>query len=98
MLKKFSDFSKDDDSIPLDGEKIKIDDILGEEILVKKYRIRDSHFGKNDKYVIIQITNNDIEYVVLTSSAILLSQLERYKKQLPFLAILKKVNKYYTFS
>lgn len=42
-MKRFSDFATNDAAMT--GDKIKIDNILGKEIIVKKYKIRNSRFN-----------------------------------------------------
>jgi hypothetical protein len=43
--KRFSDFARE--HVPLDGAKLKIDDIINKEITVTGYRFKDSKFTKD---------------------------------------------------
>jgi len=45
-MKRFSDFATDEN--PIDGEKVKIDDILNKEIEITAYRIKNSKFEERE--------------------------------------------------
>lgn len=96
--KKFSEFAQEEPC--MDGEKVKIKDIIDEEILIKAYKIRTSKYKKSnsEQCLTVQFQQNEQNYIFFTGSAILTEQIEKYKKQIPFLAIIRKVDKYYTFS
>ena len=96
-MKKFSDISKE---TVLDGEKLRIDDILNEKIVILNYAIRDSRYSKNTsgKYLTLQIKRNDQNYVIFIGSDVLVDQLERYGSQLPFEATIRKINRYYSLT
>lgn len=98
-MKKFSDFSKE---TVLEGDKIKIDDILNEEVIIHNYRIKDSRYSKNEsgKYLTIQISKTviDPKKVVFTGSDVLIEQMKKYGHQLPFAATIRKINRYYTLT
>ena len=96
--KRFSDFAKE--HVPLDGAKLKIDDIINKEITVIGYRVKDSKFTK-DKIttcLTIQFLLGDTRHVVFTGSQVLLDQCKAYESEIPFLATVKKVDKYFTFT
>lgn len=44
-MQRFADFA--DDPAILDGAKIKIDDVLNQELVIIGYAVKDSKFGKN---------------------------------------------------
>lgn len=94
--KRFSDFARD--HIPLDGAKLKIDDILNKEIMVTAVRIKPSKFGKCPNCLTIQFILNGEKYVAFTGSQILADQATTYQEQLPFVATIKKIDKYFTFT
>lgn len=98
QCKKFSDFAKE--PILLDGSKIKIEEVLNKEILITGSKIQESKFNKsnNPKCLTIQIMIDNTKYVIFTGSNVLIDQIERYKNEIPFLATIKKVDKYYTFT
>ena len=97
--KRFSDFAKE--HIPLDGAKLRIGDVLNKEIEVLAVRIKPSKYKGNDKgsaCLTIQFQMNGERYVAFTGSAILAEQAKMYADELPFLATIKKIDKYYTFT
>lgn len=93
---RFSNFA---DEIKLfEGNKKKINDILGIEILIIDFKIKDSKQHKNTQYITIQFKIKDIYYIVFTGSKILMEQINKYKSNLPFYTSIKKINKYYTLT
>ena len=97
-MKKFGDFAKEEKV--MDGEKIKIEDVLDKEIFVFAYKIKNSQFNKtnSEKYLIMQFKLNGEKHIAFTGSNVLIDQIERYKDELPFSTIIKRVDKYFTFS
>ncbi len=96
-MKKFSDFSKEN---ILDGEKLKIEDILNTEIKIINFAIKESRYPKNKsgKYLTLQIEKESRKYVIFTGSDVLIDQLEKYGNQKPFLATIRKINKYFSLT
>jgi len=98
--KRFSDFAKD--HVPLDGAKLKIDDILNKEILVTAIRIKPSKFGVAGKsspsFLTLQFNLKGERYVAFTGSGVLADQAQAYQAEIPFLATIKKIDRYYTFT
>jgi len=96
--KRFSDFAKG--HIPLDGDKLKINDILGKEIEVLAIRIKPSKYqGKGSgSCLTIQFLMQGLRYVTFTGSNVLADQAQQYNGELPFLTTIKKIDKYYTFT
>ena len=96
--KKFSDFAQE--SEPLDGAKLKIDSIINKEILVTGFRIKKSKFKADgaSRCLTVQFLLEGQKYVIFTGSSILTDQAERYQSEVPFIATVKKVGQYYTFS
>ena len=45
MVKRFSDFAKAPDV--LDGDKIKLDDLINQDVVVIGYKVTDSKYSKN---------------------------------------------------
>ena len=97
-MKKFSDFAKENNSMI--GDKIKIEDILDKEIEVIGYKISDSKYKKNDdsKLLTLQFIINGVHKILFTGSYVLLKQCEDYENEMPFCTIIKRVNKFYTFT
>lgn len=98
-MKKFSEISNEEER--LEGEKVKIDDILNQDIVINGFTLAQSKFSKNKSgmYATVQFSNNTGEKrVFFTGSDVIIDQLQKYKSDMPFMAQIKKINKYYTFS
>jgi len=97
-MKRFSDFAHVNTAVI--GDKIKIEDVLSKEIEVISYKINDSKYKKkdNDKVLTLQFKLNGEDKILFTGSNVLMEQIETYKDELPFLAKIEKVNKFYTFT
>jgi len=96
--KRFSDFATE---LPvLDGDKVKLDTILNQEIEIVGYCINDSNYSKNKsgKYLTLQIKIEHEVKILFTGSDVLIKQVEKYADEIPFSATIKKINRYYTFS
>ena len=95
-MNRFSEFASEDG--PLDGDKIRLDDILNKEIIIKDYRISKSKYEGKGDYTTIQIEDNGLQQVIFTGSRVLAAQCEKYKDMMPFVATIKKIDKYYTLT
>lgn len=93
-MKKFNEFAEEK---ILDGDKIKIDDILNQEIAIIGFRIKESKF-KSNKYLTLQILKDEKKHVIFSGSSVLIDQLEKYKNEIPFLSTIRKINKYYSLT
>jgi len=83
----------------LAGEKVKIDSLLNQEILITGYRVNESKYKTNfPRCLTVQFMKDDQQHVVFTGSSVLINQLEKYAKEIPFLATIKKIERYYTLS
>lgn len=94
-MKRFSDFATEDMAIT--GDKIKLDSILGKEIVVKGYKISDSKYNKGN-LLTLQFELEKKEYIVFTGSSVLIEQIEKYKDEIPSIAKIEKINKFYSFT
>lgn len=95
-MKKFSDFAKEQ---VLDGDKLKLDDVLDKEIIVLGYQVNKSRYkGNNDTCLKLQFELDGAHYILFTGSTVLINQIEKYQDEIPFRAVIKKIDKYYTFS
>lgn len=96
----FSDFAEERG--PLEGDKVKIADILNKKILITGHDIKESRYQKNKsgKYLTIQFQREESEdpKVVFTGSDVLIDQLEKYAQEIPFWTTIKKINRYFTLS
>jgi len=97
-MKKFSDFSTEE-SHPT-GDKIKIEEILGKEIEVTGYRISESQYKKtsSNNVLTLQFVINGENRILFTGSGVLAEQIVKYKDEIPFMAKIEKVDKFYTFT
>lgn len=98
-MERFSDFAEEEG--PLEGGKVRLDSILNTEITITGFRIQASKYnGKNatGKCLTVQFEQNGERQVFFTGSDVLIHQFEKYGDRIPFLATLKKVDRYYTLS
>lgn len=97
-VKRFSDFAQE--QAPLDGTKIKIEQAINRDILVTGYKLRTSKFSEtgHGRCLALQFVINDQKYVLFTGSSILIEQIEKYHHEIPFVATIKKIDRYYTLS
>jgi len=93
-MKKFGDFAKE---TVLDGDKISIDSLLNEEILILGYAIKNSKY-KEKEYLTLQVEKEGEKFVAFTGSVVLADQVKKYQSQIPFLATIRKINKYYSLT
>lgn len=94
-LKRFSDFAKD--HRPLEGAKCNITDVINREIMVMGFKVVSSKYKPGTRCMTLQFRMNDETKVLFTGSSVLIEQAETYKDQMPFLAMIKKIDKYFTF-
>lgn len=94
-MKRFKDFAEERS---FEGDKISINDILNQEIVVLNYRISPSKRKEGTQYTILQIEHEGVKRVVFTGSTVLSSQVQKYQSELPFLSIIRKINDFYTFT
>lgn len=99
-MQRFSEFAQEDR--PLDGEKRRIEDVLNQEIMIKDARITESKYAEENenrkRVATIQLEMDGSTYVAFTGSGVLIKQLEKYRDYMPFIATIKKIDRYYTFS
>ena len=98
---RFSDFAAHEG--PLEGKKIRIDDVLNVEILITAYRLKESKYQRTSApdCLTIQFEYPDkpgVRHVIFTGSTVLCDQLKRYQDNLPFLATIKRIDRYFTLT
>ena len=93
---RFSDFAEE--SKVFDGDKKKIEEILNKEILVLDFKLKESKHHRDTQYITLQFKLDDTTFILFNGSKVLADQLDKYKDNLPFYAIIKKIDKYYTFT
>lgn len=88
MVKRFSDFAKTEDS-HLEGDKLKLSDILDKEILLRGYTVAKSkHYS--GEYATLQFEFSEKTHVVFVGSKVIIEQLQKYGDQLPFMTTIVK--------
>ena len=92
---KFSDFAPP--SGQLEGEKMKLADILDKEILITGYAVHKSKF-KDEMYLTLQFEFDSIKRIIFTGSGVLINQIETYADKIPFFATVKNFGKYFAFT
>ena len=96
-MKHFSDFSKE--AVALDGDKVKLDSILNQEITITGHAIKRSKFDDNSgKCLTVQFEMDGLVQIFFTGSEVLKDQLEKYEAEIPFMTTIKKINRYYTLT
>ncbi|MDD3535176.1 MAG: hypothetical protein PHC50_03405 [Candidatus Cloacimonetes bacterium] len=97
-VNNFSDFG--DDSETLEGEKMKIDDLLNQDLIVRGYRIKETKFpkkGGSPYCLTLQIELNSELHVVFSGCIVLVDQIRKYAAKIPFRAQIVKIGNYYKF-
>lgn len=96
--RRFSDFAVE--RVPLDGEKIKLDSIINQEIMVIGYAINRSKYDKNSsgKVLTLQFEHAGRRLVVFTGSDVLIEQMQKYGDEVPFATTIKKIDRFYTLT
>lgn len=97
-IKKYSDFKKTSNA--LEGDKLRIVDILDKEIIILNYRIlpskiKDAKFCLQIQY---KFTDSEKLYISFTNSVVIKNLLEESKNEIPFLVTIKKEKNYYIFT
>lgn len=97
-MKKFADFAQEE--VALDGDKMRLDDVVNQPIMITGFKIRSSRFSKNKsgQYLNLQFEQNGERHVCFTGSDVLIDQLNKYGNEIPFEATIKKINRYYTLT
>lgn len=97
-MKRFSDFAKE--PVALEGDKIKLDDLVNREVVITGFNVKKSQYGKNisGKYLTLQVRVDDATKICFTGSDVLIGQIEKYQDEIPFVATIRKINRYYTLS
>lgn len=96
--RRFAEFARE--RLPLDGDKVKLDAIVNREITVIGYAIKRSRYDKNNsgKFLTLQLELDGERRILFTGSDVLIEQLEQYGDQVPFLATIKKIDRFYTLT
>lgn len=98
-LHRFSEFAAI--RTKLEGERVQnISEILNKEVIFTAFNVSKSKVQGCDRYITIQFkeSENSPLRVAFTASMVLIDQFIEYEKQLPFVATIKKVNRYLTLT
>lgn len=74
--------------------------MINQEVLVTGCRFAKSKYEKNKsgKCLTLQILVNNQKRVVFTGSDVMIDQMQKHEDQIPFIATIKKINRYYTLT
>ncbi len=76
-----------------------VEDVLNKEILITAFKAgQRSQFKEEGHYTTVQFEIEGEKHVLFTGSQVLTDQLERYQEHLPFIATIRKINRYYTLT
>lgn len=94
-MKRFSDFAEE--PAALEGEKIPIDSVLNTELKVTGYRINKTKYNRNggEQCLTLEVEIDGVKRVIFTGSGVLIDQVTKYADQIPYVASIVKINKYY---
>ena len=95
---RFSDFNPR--PVGLEGEKKRMGEILGTEILIRDFRMIK---GKYNTACCVQIqfeldSAEGKKFIVFSGSSVLQEQLETSKDRIPFYTTIQRIDRYLTFS
>jgi len=96
LKKRFGDFA--DEPSMFDGAKARIEDVLNKEIKVIGSKIGSSKYTKNKSGLCLTLQFVDDEgrrLILFTGSDVLIGQIQKYEKEIPFYATIKKIDRYY---
>ena len=99
---RFSDFATNGG--PLEGKKVRIDEVLNIEILILTFRMKESKYkgtSSSPDCMTLQFEYPDKpgdKHILFTGSSVLIDQVNRYQDKLPFYATIKKIDKYFTLT
>lgn len=101
QMKNFKNFGIKSEPTTFIGDKIQIKKVLGKEIIVEKYDIRNSKHSdfKNDKCLWLQIILNEEKRVIFTGSLYLMEMIQQVNKDdYPFKTTIVEIEDRYEFT
>ena len=98
---RFSEFATNEG--PLEGKKVRVDEVLNIEILILAFRMKESKYKDSSAPACMTLPFDfpdkpGEKHVLFTGSTVLIDQLNRYQDKLPFYATIKKIDKYFTLT
>ncbi len=94
-MDRFSDFA--DAPNVLDGDKLKIESILNKELTILGFKVSKGKHN-TERCLTLHVNTDGGHRVIFTGSEVLISQMETYGDRCPFVATIRKIDKYYTLS
>lgn len=96
--KSFKDFNIKTDLTSFIGEKIRIERVLGKEIVVKDYKIEPSKF--EGQRLVLQIEFGGEDRIIFTSSAFLKDLVGKMDRSIhfPFTTVIEKKGEHFEFT
>jgi uroporphyrinogen-III synthase len=90
----FKDMGIDAPETGYTGDKIKLNKILNEQIIVHRFKIEPSKFEKGDgKRLVLQIEKNGTKYILFTSSTTLKDMVQQVpSSNFPFETVIKMID------
>jgi len=96
---QFKDFKIEQTNDSLIGDKIKVERLLGKEIIVEKFKIEDSKKFAGEKCLHMQILKGEDRHVIFTSALSLIDMIQRVPEdKFPFKTTIIKPNDRFVFS
>lgn len=98
-MKRFSDFA--DEQHGLEGDKARLDDVINRPVVITGHRIGASKHNSGQCLTLqfhFEADASGRPRVLFTGSSVLTEQMRKYGAEVPFLATIRKIDKYYTLS
>lgn len=95
---QFSEISDGTDFDTIQGRKVKLNDILGHEIIITGFQCAPSRQRQDTDYLTIRFLMNGQLCIVWTGSIVLRRMLEKYSQQLPFRTRISRAGDAFVFA
>lgn len=97
----FSEFAEDEQVF--DGAKERIENILNKEIIILKFKVSESKYKDSNSKTcatmqFVEVGKENERKIVFTGSNVIIELLQKYKEQLPFKTVIKKIDRFYTLT
>lgn len=84
--------------VTLEGERIKLLDILNQEIVINDFVVLKSQYDRVENYVVVQCMLKGEKYTFATGSQVILKQLEEIRDKLPVRTTIRRKGRYFTLT
>ncbi|MFA5408098.1 MAG: hypothetical protein WC343_04925 [Bacilli bacterium] len=99
-IPRFCDFA--DERKRLEGTKLKIAEIVNQEIRVTGFTVEPSKYAKENpgskERLMLEFIIEGEKHILFTGSEVLIAQIQKYQDKVPFYTTIKHIDRYYTFS